>query len=876
MSSFDPRTDSVIVGRSVELDVTMRHVLDFGQVLITGEPGVGKSTLLDALARRLVHEGFVVARVAGVSALVEQPLTALAHLTGDPANRTGADLVAFAVERLGALAPGSSAVILVDDAHALDPWSLHTLVQCRAGGGSRLVLASRGSTSLPAAVASVGRHPGMTLDIQRLSFDETAALSYAVLGMRLDTPSSQRVHRATDGLPLAIVELLRHAVRRSSLVDRAGLLRWDPNSSIDPHLASLLGLRVDELSETDRDAVDILAVVGELPTDTVRSFAPGVDVVALEEHHLISAAPRPGWVTVAHPLLRDASLSLLAPIRRRELIGRLISELSGTSDADLARLRIVLGVQVDADVDAVALRDLVAWGRAHGLWKQMVPVMERAWAECPDATTGLAYGEALHLTQQMHQAEQVFAAAEALCDSNTDRIALATARARTLGIGLGRADEADAVHAAQLDGLENPAQRLDVLCARCEQWLYGGKIDLILDVHAWAAKNAPRVPSAEFEAARYRLTQSSVAALGLAGRISDMVDEYQLHLELSPRNGWAHPLARELVDPWWVSSQLSAGNLERVRNILHERYDTAMVIDDGLSQPVWALPRAIDRWMAGDLLTAELFAREALGVPAHVVSIRRMANHYLARILEQSGRADEALGCSLETMGDDHVRIVQYWGAGLEHRCLVAGPSFITPADLERSQEHALAAVASAIDASQLVTAAFVAHDLVRAGCASHVLDSLAHLAEVTDAPSVRWMAAHARSVVDHDIAPLIDACEEAADAGCFGLALAFAEAGADLAVDTRDTSSAVTIEALTTRCETASSGRPVKQATSDMGARFGLSAREQQVARAAIAGLTDHQIATELFISVRTVNAHLRAVYRKLGIGGRRELRLV
>jgi len=53
----------------------------------------------------------------------------------------------------------------------------------------------------------------------------------------------------------------------------------------------------------------------------------------------------------------------------------------------------------------------------------------------------------------------------------------------------------------------------------------------------------------------------------------------------------------------------------------------------------------------------------------------------------------------------------------------------------------------------------------------------------------------------------------------------------------------------------------------------FGLSTREREIARAATAGLTDHDIAAELYISVRTVNAHLRTIYRKLGISGRREL---
>jgi DNA-binding NarL/FixJ family response regulator len=49
-----------------------------------------------------------------------------------------------------------------------------------------------------------------------------------------------------------------------------------------------------------------------------------------------------------------------------------------------------------------------------------------------------------------------------------------------------------------------------------------------------------------------------------------------------------------------------------------------------------------------------------------------------------------------------------------------------------------------------------------------------------------------------------------------------------------------------------------------------GLTAREVDVLRLVAAGLTDAEIAERLFISVRTVNAHLRSIYRKLGVPSR------
>lgn len=45
------------------------------------------------------------------------------------------------------------------------------------------------------------------------------------------------------------------------------------------------------------------------------------------------------------------------------------------------------------------------------------------------------------------------------------------------------------------------------------------------------------------------------------------------------------------------------------------------------------------------------------------------------------------------------------------------------------------------------------------------------------------------------------------------------------------------------------------------------LTAREQQVLRLVVAGRTDHQIASDLFISPRTVQSHLVRIFRKLGV---------
>ena len=49
-----------------------------------------------------------------------------------------------------------------------------------------------------------------------------------------------------------------------------------------------------------------------------------------------------------------------------------------------------------------------------------------------------------------------------------------------------------------------------------------------------------------------------------------------------------------------------------------------------------------------------------------------------------------------------------------------------------------------------------------------------------------------------------------------------------------------------------------------------GLSGREIEVLRLVAAGLTSAEVAERLYLSPNTVNAHLRRIYRKLGVTSR------
>ena len=74
-------------------------------------------------------------------------------------------------------------------------------------------------------------------------------------------------------------------------------------------------------------------------------------------------------------------------------------------------------------------------------------------------------------------------------------------------------------------------------------------------------------------------------------------------------------------------------------------------------------------------------------------------------------------------------------------------------------------------------------------------------------------------------------------------------------------------------RCERELRGcglTPAKRSDFDPGK---LTAQEQAVARLVAVGMSNRQVAAELFVSIKTVQFHLTHIYAKLGIGSRAEL---
>ena len=344
-----PQDTMTFVGRERELRI-IRTRLDeaadgrAGVVLVTGEPGAGKSRLLDEGSRLASGAGFAVAAATcwqGQGALPLWPWIQVLR---------GLDDAGMAVDRelAVALAEGARTSLLSDvdptgarwrlfdrvvrfftDASALRPilvvlddlqWSDRTSVDllvhlATRAGGIRLAIVGASRDVGDGPLAGVAAHATI-VPLGGLPTIAVAELSRAVAGRHLGDETTVALTTHTTGNPFFVKELVR-------LVTFQG--GWTPRLTMPSSVRDLLEQRMADLDEDCRNALAVGAVVGvEFDTSIVADVVGrNVDAVAASlsgavSGHILDDAGG-GRFRFAHDLFREVVYDELAWTRTQRL-----------------------------------------------------------------------------------------------------------------------------------------------------------------------------------------------------------------------------------------------------------------------------------------------------------------------------------------------------------------------------------------------------------------------------------------------------------------------------------------------------------------------------------------------------------------------------
>jgi DNA-binding CsgD family transcriptional regulator len=393
---------SQLVGRESEINRIRAFVAaartDGGALLVTGEPGIGKTGLLHTAAEAASDAGTRVLRAAGVefeagmsfSGLNLVLLPLLAELPQLPAVHRDALNVALgfgegappsrlvvsnaALVLLRQAATSRPLLVIIDDLPWLDRASAGVLsFVARRLEGSQVGLLGAFRTG----EEDFFEHAGLpALEVQRL--DDTAASQ--LLDVRfpeLAPPVRERILVEAQGNPLALLELpvaLGPGIRASAKTLPAAL-------PLSRRLQTLFGSRITELPLRTRQLLLLMALDGTGDMRVLDAGAPSAglrDLAAAEQARLACVDQATHRLAFHHPLIRSAVVDLSHAEERRTAHRMLADVWVDQPDRrawHLAEATVESDESVAAQLEAAAAR-ILARGDAVGCVKALTRASE--------------------------------------------------------------------------------------------------------------------------------------------------------------------------------------------------------------------------------------------------------------------------------------------------------------------------------------------------------------------------------------------------------------------------------------------------------------------------------------------------------------------
>lgn len=848
-------------GRDEELAQATAALADGASLVVESAPGLGATALLDAAtgaaadaavgatgARRVVvlstsnearHIPF--AACAGVLACTDV-------LRGDPADRIEALL-----RRLGD--GGEVPLVRIDRIDLLDDESA-VAVGIAVAGGVAVVAASTGR--LVDVADATGRWidgHARVIHLEPLGAEDLAAVAVDELGAPLDPRSAHLLGDAAEGNPALLLALVRHGRRSGALRSVAGSWAWSgPLTSPQAVLDAVIG-RIRDLDDPARDVVDLLAVAGRLPVRYLDGLADRVAV---------GVAGRAGFLR-AHA---DGTVELRRPL------------------------------------DVMAVNDAMAVDRRRSLLRAAADQV--ACRGGLDPRTTMAYacwlaelGDALHPDVLLAGAEQAFSIGDLATASRLAEDAVRAGAGPVAGRFLDRLRGVAGACACEAESVPDCDERgwFDRAMAAADRFFFG--VD-----DACAARRSISDALEHLGRGRFR---DELTGIDLAVRFHSGEPVRSIVVDgCGSIHGGMHPAGVVRASlPVGASLALSGATTDAVE--LLEEADTLV---DGAElssfiesqvRTTLALALCLDGRIGEARTLAERghAAAEEVGDPAVIVGWAMVLGHLALR----SGRPHEAATSLAEAVtGMGGIDLIGYGAWAQADLALAAawtdptsasGPEVVvTPAGSAWVPMITLAAAATEAarghDGTALLlaeTAASRASDLGQSTVEIDALHLVARIkptrelasrirrsAQRCQGEALPLAAAGAGALAAGDAADLERTAGRWSDIGMQGMAVEYLSRAADVHErEGRDPSARrcrSEAEALSDR----SGARPLVRGT--CGGSVPLTTREHEVAVLAAEGLTNHEIAERLHVSVRTVHSHLQAAYRKLGLSDRRLLR--
>jgi DNA-binding CsgD family transcriptional regulator len=858
-----------LIGHHRELAQLRAAVTGRVGAVITGPTGVGKTTLASMGLEVAEDSGMAVVRVAGTDVWRTLPFGAFAALLPPaPAGAATGEggpvaLLRHYVRSLVEGTGGRPLVVFVDDAHLLDDASamlVHQLAQSRSATVLATVLATeRHALPAPAPIVALWKDRlAERIELGPLDDAQTHELLAAVLDGPMEGTLARHFYEHSLGNPLYLRELVTGSLQAGALGNERG--PWQLRDAVRPtaRLVELITLRFGDLTPSELRVLELTALGEPLSPSTLDELAEPDAIESLEHKGLICSHVdgRRLRINLAHPIYGDV-VRVGISARRERVLARALAEATGGRRREDTLVQASLRLVGGGGSAALLLAGAKAARLRHDL--SLTERLARAAVEKGDRFEGrLLAAETAHLRGRPEQADRELAALAADAESEDETVRVAVLRFDNAFYQRGKADagEIDAL----LDTVTQPAGRDELLSRRLfvTSCVLGPRPAV-----QQASDRLVRLPSDPLNSVHVVVSNSLVKL----GRLDDA------QALLRPDRVREDTVVPAPVDWSLVASRaqvlIARGHLDEAEELLTSVPDLMAFHPGNEGATVSALLASL-HLVRGRVQSAYLHARLSythfleLGRPLSA----RWPYAAAAMALALAGHAGkgaetlaemDALGLPVNLSTEADVLHCRAWVAA------AAG-------DLGTARQYLETSAELGQDVGDLNGASRALHSLARMGRARQVTDRLDELAAGMDGELVVVRAHYVGAVASRSIAALTAVAREFEDLGALLFA---AEALGEAAVLLQRAGNAHEASAnehraarLLIRCEGA-----VTPFVRSIGARAQLTPAELDTALQAVAGASDREIASQMHLSVRTIENRLHRTYQKLGLTRRHEL---
>lgn len=866
---MSPSRPAVTIGRTEDLAEIVAALEDSEPhaFLIAGPMGVGKTHLMREAGRLAAARGFALVRVAATRASASIPFGPFAHLLPDPEGSRfdRLALLGTAIEGIFERAGPGRPLLTVDDAHLLDNGSAALVHQVANRRLCHLVATLRTGAPAPDSVTSLWKDGlAKRIDLQPLSESEVGALAANLAGAPLSGAARRRLWQLSGGNAMYLRELVAGAIASGDLIDDDGVFVLQGHFSAPERLVELVAGRMEAWPADVLEVVDLLAVAGNLGVVILGQLVSPEAIEAAERMRAVEVLEhgRRYDARLGHPVYGEIRRQSMPHSQARRLAASLAKALAETGARrrdDLLRIahwQLDAGIKGDPGLFARAAKKAKS---AHDF--ALANRLARAAIDAgAGVETGLVLAETEFLSGNHEEAERILADLAGKCENDDEVILIAGARAYNLSALMGDPARAVGVLGEAMSAVTDKS-RLVVRSATISM-LGGWPADAL-------ATADMALPSGEdlVVASAERVRSTVLAQLGRTGEALEAAERgLVVHRRLAESN--------QIPETQLIGVALAhagAGHFDLAQVAATAGYDATLEADDDEGTATFGMLMGCvlaDRGALGD---AAASFREAVAINRKLndTGALRWCLGGTAWVAGMAGDTAAALA-AVEELGELRDDWMAVFGPDLVER----GRAWerVAAGDISSARAILSAAAADAASRSMLISEARLRHDLARLGEPRRVTARLAELAGLVDGDLVPLFAEHAKAMAADRGEALAEVSSRLAAIGA-GILAAEAAAAASTAYRAEGLMrQSMAWARVAAEGQEASGARTPRLQVEEVFTA--LSSREYEIAVLAARGQSNREIADKLFISVRTVETHVRNIFIKLGATNREQLR--